>query len=195
MRMWDFRIHADSRRGHHGCPQLAGKAACLVVALHPLRPERLLRRSLPTNSTIWRTYMMSPEKEFDAIDVDLAQLKQRIPLLEYLQLRDFVSRAWGTIKGAAVWERLGALPGSKSRGPGGGASNVHAALQHAQSTLLTKCLCGRDKRRTRAVRLHVCAPKATARPPLLGSRHAQKASIVAIFRAFRGPVNRVNSFP
>jgi hypothetical protein len=115
MRMWDFRIHADSRRGHHGCPQLAGKAACLVVALHPLRPERLLRRSLPTNSTIWRTYMMSPEKEFDAIDVDLAQLKQRIPLLEYLQRRDFVSRAWGTIKGAAVWERLGALPGSKSR--------------------------------------------------------------------------------
>jgi hypothetical protein len=59
--------------------------------------------------------MMSPEKEFDAIDVDLAQLKQRIPLLEYLQRRDFVSRAWGTIKGAAVWERLGALPGSKSR--------------------------------------------------------------------------------
>ena len=29
--------------------------------------------------------MMSPEKEFDAMDVDLQQLKQRIPLLEYLQ--------------------------------------------------------------------------------------------------------------
>jgi hypothetical protein len=75
------------------------------------------------------------------------------------------------------------------------ASNVRAALQRAQSTLLTKCLCGRDKRRAGAARLHVCAPRAIARPPLLGSRHAQKASIVAISRAFRGPVNRVNSFP
>src|ERR1022692_556141 len=78
--------------------------------------------------------------------------------------------------------------------PGGGASNVHAALQHAQSTLLTKCLCGRDKRRTRAVRLHVCAPKATARPPLLGSRHAQKACIVAIFALSVGLLTGLTAF-
>jgi hypothetical protein len=39
--------------------------------------------------------MMSPEKEFDAIDVDLAQLKQRIPLLEYLQRRDWKARRAG----------------------------------------------------------------------------------------------------
>src|ERR1017187_1745511 len=79
-------------------------------------------------------------------------------------------------------------------GPGGGASNVRAALQHAQSTLLTKCLCGRDKRRTRAVRLHVCAPKATARPPLLGSRHAQKACIVAIFALSVGLLTGLTAF-
>src|SRR5438552_10667344 len=78
MRMWDFRIHADSRRGQHARPELDGKAACLVVALHPLRPERLFLRSLPTNFTIRRTNMMSPEKEFDAMDMDLQQLKQRI---------------------------------------------------------------------------------------------------------------------
>jgi len=39
--------------------------------------------------------MMSPEKEFDAMDVDLQQLKQRIPLLEYLQQCNWKARRAG----------------------------------------------------------------------------------------------------
>jgi hypothetical protein len=66
------------------------------------------------------------------------------------------------------------------------AASAVRCIAQAPSTLLTKCLCGRDKRRAGAARLHVFAPKATARPPLLGSRHAQKARILAISRSFEG---------
>jgi DNA primase len=49
--------------------------------------------------------MMSPEKEFAAMDVDLAQLKQRIPLLEYLQRRN-----WTGCRVGAQQEFVGLCP-------------------------------------------------------------------------------------
>ena len=70
-----------------------------------------------------------------------------------------------------------------------------AAGSRAPSTLLTKCLCGRDKRRAGAAPLHVSAPDAGRRQSLPGSRHVQKARILAIFHGFRWAVNPVNTFP
>jgi DNA primase len=49
--------------------------------------------------------MMSTEKEFAAMDVDLAQLKQRIPLLEYLQRRN-----WTGCRVGAQQEFVGLCP-------------------------------------------------------------------------------------
>jgi hypothetical protein len=65
----------------------------------------------------------------------------------------------------------------------------------APATLLAKCLPGRDKRRLGPARPHVFAPKWQTPAVAAGSRHPQEARIMAISRAFRWSVNRVNSFP
>ena len=66
IRVWDVGIDRGSnfiRLQRHFRPAAqAGEAACRIPALCRLRPERPVRRSLPTNFAVWkREQMISPE--------------------------------------------------------------------------------------------------------------------------------------
>jgi hypothetical protein len=61
-----------------------------------------------------------------------------------------------------------------------------AAGSRAPSTLLTKCLCGRDKRRAGAARHHVSAPDTASWAVAAWASPCAKPRIMAIFRSFDG---------